>query len=538
MRLSNTTVKTKLIWGFSAILIPLILVTIVGLRGMSSTHSDLVRVLTDDMVKVRLANGMLDEINVIARAIRNVALLTDEKMMQAEKQRIVDARGNFQQTYATLFGMVKSDQGKSLLAGITISREKVDALADKVLELGLANKAAAATEVLINELRLPQRKLIEDIGGLIQFQEDKMKNTAEEAKRSYAHNWTFMVTLSSLAIVLGVLAAFFLGGNISRSLLRISAGLGESAEQVASASGQVASASQSLAEGASEQAAAIEETSSSIEQMSSMIKQNAGNADEAKSLMAEAKELVRAANETMAGLTESMEEISKASEETAKIIKTIDEIAFQTNLLALNAAVEAARAGEAGAGFAVVADEVRNLAMRAGKASMNTATLIESTIKRVEGGSQLVTRTNEAFNAVAKSATKVAQLVGEIAAASSEQSQGIDQINKAVAEMDKVVQQNAANAEETASASEEMNAQAVEMKGFVAELAAMVSGNGNGNGLMNTYRRVVQPTPIRTATSRHGISNQKAASKISRKGEITPTPLISLENADADFADF
>jgi hypothetical protein len=108
--------------------------------------------------------------------------------------------------------------------------------------------------------------------------------------------------------------------------------------------------------------------------------------------------------------------------------------------------------------------------------------LTEDTVKRVNDGSQLVTRTNEAFREVATSSTKVAQLVCEIAAASGEQFRGIDQINKAVAEMDKVVQQNAANAEESASASEEMNAQALEMKGFVLKLVAMVSGNANGNG--------------------------------------------------------
>jgi methyl-accepting chemotaxis protein len=171
-----------------------------------------------------------------------------------------------------------------------------------------------------------------------------------------------------------------------------------------------------------------------------------------------------------------MEEISKASEETSKIIKTIDEIAFQTNLLALNAAVEAARAGEAGAGFAVVADEVRNLALRAAEAAKNTAGLIEGTVKKVKDGGDLVSKTNDAFTEVAKGATKVGELVGEIAAASNEQAQGIEEVNKAMVEMDKTVQQSAANAEESASASEEMSAQAEQMKGVVGELGAIVGG--------------------------------------------------------------
>jgi methyl-accepting chemotaxis protein len=131
--------------------------------------------------------------------------------------------------------------------------------------------------------------------------------------------------------------------------------------------------------------------------MSSMTRQNAEHAQQADGLMQEANQVVRRANDSMVELDTSMNEISKASEETSKIIKTIDEIAFQTNLLALNAAVEAARAGEAGAGFAVVADEVRNLAMRAADAAKNTAQLLEGTVKKVNDGTALVSRTNEEF---------------------------------------------------------------------------------------------------------------------------------------------
>ncbi len=289
---------------------------------------------------------------------------------------------------------------------------------------------------------------------------------------------TILPTLFATLVIgsLMVALSFFLVRSLVRTLNRAIRGLTASHEQVSSAAGEVSAASQSLAEGSSQQAASVEETSSSLEEMSSMTKQNASNAGQADSLMKQANQVVNKANTSMSQLSTSMQEISKASEDTSKIIKTIDEIAFQTNLLALNAAVEAARAGEAGAGFAVVADEVRNLAMRAAEAAKNTAALIEGTVKKVIEGTALVKTTNDAFKEVAGSTVKVGELVGEIAAASSEQALGIEQVNIAVTEMDKVTQQNAATAEESASASEELNAQAEEMKGYVTDLAAMVGG--------------------------------------------------------------
>ncbi|HYA12844.1 MAG TPA: methyl-accepting chemotaxis protein [Syntrophales bacterium] len=230
-------------------------------------------------------------------------------------------------------------------------------------------------------------------------------------------------------------------GDLASSINTMRVKMGE-------AVGQSLSISQVLSESSSRQAAALEETSSSLDEMASMTRQNASNTAEANKLMAAAKQAIEKANASMTDLTKSMKEIAIASEQTQKIIKSIDEVAFQTNLLALNAAVEAARAGEAGAGFAVVADEVRNLAMRATDSAKNTATLIEDIVKKVKGGESLVTITNEVFSEVTASSTKVVELMGEIAAASQEQSQGIDQVNRAMAEMSQVTQQNAASAEE------------------------------------------------------------------------------------------
>jgi len=343
------------------------------------------------------------------------------------------------------------------------------------------------------------------------------------------------------ALLGAVLVWFFVAKGIAGKIGRIVTPLTESSDQVSSASGQVSASSQSLAEGSAEQAASIEETSSSIEELSSMTKQNADNAGQADNLMKETSRMVGQAGDSMAALTTQIGEISKASEETQKIIKTIDEVAFQTNLLALNAAVEAARAGEAGAGFAVVADEVRNLALRSAEAAKNTAVLIEGTVKKVGEGSEMVTRTNDGFAQVAESAQKVAELIGEISAASAEQSQGIGQINTAVAEMDKVVQQNAAGAEESASASEEMNAQAEEMKAMVGELVAIVGGSAHGKaqgpravahsvkaaaGSTKSSTRHALPAPIRK-TKGAGVQKGK---------ETTPEEIIPFD--DEDFKEF
>ena len=183
-----------------------------------------------------------------------------------------------------------------------------------------------------------------------------------------------------------------------------------------------------------------------LKDMDARTKQNAGNASEANNLMKEASKVMNQADASMKDLTESMREITKASEDTSKIIKTIDEIAFQTNLLALNAAVEAARAGEAGAGFAVVADEVRNLAMRSAESAKNTAVMIENTVKKVKYGADLVSKTNAAFVDVSSRVNKVAGIMDEIAAASTDQAHGIEDVNRAVEEIDKLVQQNTTNA--------------------------------------------------------------------------------------------
>ena len=360
-----------------------------------------------------------------------------------------------------------------------------------------------------------------------------IENTAEiatNAASSLSSASTMMMVGLVLALAAGCLLAFFITRSITGPVRRIIDSMSSGADQVSSAAGQVSSSSQSLAEGASEQAAAVEETSSSLEEMSSMTKQNADNAVQANALMTQTKSAVNKANTSMKQVTQSMAEISSVGQEIGKIIKTIDEIAFQTNLLALNAAVEAARAGEAGAGFAVVADEVRNLAMRAADAAKNTSDLIETTVTKISQGTELVKATDEAFGEVSDNSNKVAELVGEIAAASSEQAQGIDQINQAVAQMDSITQTNAANAEESASASEELSAQSETMLDVVGELTELVGGVGASR---NGHARSAKPQ-----IGVHGLHHKGSMKKTTRKQVHQIANAVDVIPMDDDFNEF
>ncbi len=238
-------------------------------------------------------------------------------------------------------------------------------------------------------------------------------------------------------------------------------------QEVSNGSQQVAVASQNLSEGASVQASSLEEISSSMQQIASQIKANAENSQAANSIAKQAMNAADKGNIEMANLLSAMKEIQDSSNEISKIIKVIDEIAFQTNLLALNAAVEAARAGIHGKGFAVVAEEVRNLAARSAKAAKETGQMIENAVQKSSAGSSMSKQTAEILEKIVGDVAKVTDIVGEIAAASNEQAQGVSQINIGLSQVDQVTQENTASAEESAAASEELSGQADNLKSMM-----------------------------------------------------------------------
>ena len=528
---SKLSLGVRLAIGFAVILILVVAMTIVGFVYMTSIHDHLTAIVATHN-KIELAATIEDNIKTRAIMVRTILLTDNASTKEASLKRFEEQQESYKGAIEKLQSLVKTEEGKKLLDKVKEGGEAAQPSLNKAVELGKAGKMKEGNQVLEQEYGPAQVKWSGARGDLVKLQQEQSQKSIDDAKKAYAASRVLFFALGSASLILGALIAFFLTRSITKPVSRIIEGLSNGAEQVASASSQVTSASGSLAEGASEQAAGIEETSSSIEEMSAMTKQNAENANQANTLMTETTRVVDDANRAMSELTESMKEMTAASEETAKIIKTIDEIAFQTNLLALNAAVEAARAGEAGAGFAVVSDEVRNLALRAADAAKNTANLIEGTVKKIKNGSDIVTKTNEAFVKVATGAKKVGELVGEISAASQEQSQGVEQINKAVIEMDQVVQKNAASAEESASASEELNAQAEQMREYVKELLAVVEGSGDnaGRDLSFTEGRrrhpaaaVRRPAAGAIIPSGHG-KKEKAAVK-----EVRPEQVIPLE---------
>jgi methyl-accepting chemotaxis protein len=335
--------------------------------------------------------------------------------------------------------------------------------------------------------------------------DEQLTPLVESQEQELAASMVSMVasaqTLRSVVLLVGIAALLLsvtLAGAIIRSIVKalrqIIEELASGADETTSTSGHVSQSSQEMAAGASEQASSLEETSASLEELTSMTKQNAENANQAKTLAGSTNSSASNGVQAMTRMCQAIDDIKKSSDETAKIIKTIDEIAFQTNLLALNAAVEAARAGDAGKGFAVVAEEVRNLALRSAAAAKNTSAMIAGAVKNAENGVQISREVGESLKAIADVARKVDSLVAEIALASSEQAQGIEQINSAVSQMDRVTQMNAASSEESAAAAEELSAHAIEMQRMVDDLVALVGGS-TGTGLRAGAARVSLPIP-------------------------------------------
>jgi len=240
-----------------------------------------------------------------------------------------------------------------------------------------------------------------------------------------------------------------------------------STENITTASSEIASGNQDLSHRTEQTAANLQQAASSMEQLTGTVKQSADSARQANQLAASAAEVAARGRHVVSEVVSTMDEINASSKKIADIIGVIDGIAFQTNILALNAAVEAARAGEQGRGFAVVAGEVRNLAQRSAEAAKEIKSLIGASVERVDSGAKLVANAGQTMQEIVGSVQRVTDIIGEITAASTEQSDGIGQINTSVTQLDQMTQQNAALVEQSAAAAESLKEQAVRLTGLV-----------------------------------------------------------------------
>ena len=321
------------------------------------------------------------------------------------------------------------------------------------------------------------------------------------------------------------------------SLVTVVSRVRNGSDSVANASAEIAQGNNDLSARTEQQASALEETAASMEELSSTVKQNADSARQANQLAQSASTVAVQGGNVVGQVVETMKGINESSRKIADIISVIDGIAFQTNILALNAAVEAARAGEQGRGFAVVASEVRSLAGRSAEAAKEIKSLINASVERVEQGSSLVDQAGATMAEVVASIRRVTDLMGEISAASNEQSAGVAQVGEAITQMDQATQQNAALVEQMAAAASSMKSQASDLVQTVAVFK-----------LADGYV-VAQSRPAaaiaKVLASRPVAMGKKALSKAStskpRLGSVLPqgTPrLAAADGADAQWESF
>ena len=508
MKVSNLKIGTRLGTGFALVLILMVIIAGVTLVSLNNIGRISQIIIKEDWVKVDAAQS-------IDALVRDNARLNMQTFFAFGDARnpLLEAIQTNKKTIdgyvATLERLMQTDYGKEHLAAFKKERAVFVQSFDTIQEMVKSNRAVQARQTL-NEVTLPSmdrlQKIVTDI---VDYQSKMTERSGVRMEENIRLAEMLAIGLTVAGLLIGSLFAWLITRSITRpmnqavavartvaggdltstiqvtgkdetgqllqalkdmndSLVGIVGKVRMGTQSMATASSQIAAGNEDLSSRTEQQASSLTETASSMEEMTSTVKQNADNAQQAHTLATAASNVASEGGKVVAGAVETMQAINEASRKIEDIISVIDGIAFQTNILALNAAVEAARAGEQGRGFAVVASEVRTLAQRSAAAAKEIKGLIENSVAKVDQGSRQVSAAGQSMEEIVTSIARVTDIVGEITAASHEQTRGIEQINQAIGQMDQVTQQNAALVEEAAAASQSMQEQAGELAKVVS----------------------------------------------------------------------